>query len=443
MSKKKNHNHFKKASNQQEGESRTDNNHLYEDPFLGKKVELAQTANSVYNEKKQNVEENKLVVRPQSHPEFYAKPVLPGDDIKTETNIDDVVSSLSLNGKKKVVTEIFKNINEEKTDFDNKIKQNASEPKPTTLFDKIYTKEFVKSKRPGVFGYITDIFTSDIVWTSVAFALILGVILFYFQGLQPVVLSNYASKVNNQGNDLVTKYTAQVETYFTASNNVLQGYTYEQGVLCSTMKTFDNTAESLDQISRLQFSIFADGKLKTVENYSYFYNQEIKDEYAKLYSQYSTNLDRYQQPIKNLRDYARFLQFRNNLLKACGEIEVADQNLDKIKASCAGLLVQFTQFKEDGLPQFWDKIEKSVTDIETSCATLTKANQNNFIKSFFISFDDVIFYRPDSTDINEELTTINQDFVNQQRVNFKNRIDSIVENKSEIVNSFYFLGFEL
>jgi len=441
MSKKKNSKHLK--HNQKTTEKKS-----YKDDFLGKTVELAPDAYTVYKEKKEAP--NSLVIRDNNQPTIDPETVSEISNEESnekiavaEAKIDDVLSSLSSDGKKQVVDDIFKSINAEKAEFDNKIKQNSNKENPETLFDKIYTKEFVKPPKTGFFGAIADIFGSQLVWSSVAFALILGVILFYFQGLQPAILDNYAVKARNQSNDLATSYSSQVEKFFSTSASILSSYTYQQGILCSQMTTIENVNVEIEKATSLQFSIFPNQKLKKLENYSYFYDNQIKSEYEKLYTSYSSKLDKYIEPSKDLRDYARFLQFRNNLIKSCGEVEVAAQNLDELRVACAGMLVQFSQFKDDGLPSFWSKVEKPVAAIETDCNSLSPATKSNFTKNFFVQFDDVLFFRPEINDINEQLTSTNQELINQQIPDFKKQVNKIVDDKSTITGVFYLLGFEI
>lgn len=428
-------------------ESETKSQEVYEDAFLGKTVELAPNAFKVYKDNQDHNEKNSLVIREKNKPVVDPKNPIKEDTVEkivqAEAKIEDVLSSLSGDGKKQVAQEIFKNINEEKAEFDAKIKQSNPKANPETLFDKIYTKEFVKPQRTGFFGSIADVFGSDIVWSSVAFALIAGVILFYFQGLQPAILDNYSTKVKNQGNDLVARYSDQITNYFTLSASVSSGFTYEQGVLCSQMKTYENSASNLEDLSRIQFSTSPDQKLKVVENYSYFYNSEMKDAYNQLFLDYSNSLDKYLEPIQNLRDYVRFLVFRNNLIKTCGEIEAAGSNLDQIKTSCAGFIVQLSQFKEDGIPGFWDKVSKSVDEIESGCSSLTAASKNQFLKSFFVQFDEIIFFNPDFTELNTTLTDLNIELVNQKLPAFRTRINNIQNSKQDLLGSFYLLSFEL
>lgn len=454
MSKKKNSKHLKNqpkpvVENEVKAHKIAGLKNIYEDPFLGKSVELAPNAYEVYTEKNAKPT-NALVVRKDATTTYDTKnnKISEKEEQKiklAETKIDDVLSSLGSDGKKQVVDEIFKNINKEKADFDNKIKQTEAKANPETLFDKIYTKEFVKQERTGFFGKILDVLNSDIVWTSVAVSLILGVLLFYFQGLQPALLDNYSTKAKNQSNDLVTRYSNQVSGFFTASNTVAASYTYEQGILCSKMKTYENVSADLETVSNLQFSVFSDQKLKNLDNYSYFYSQEIKDAYTKLYNNYSNKLDSYIQPISDLKDYIRFLQFRNNMIKNCGEIEAAGQTLDKIRPVCAGMLVQFNQFKDGGLPSFWSgsKIETAVNFIESSCNSLAAPNVSAFIKDFFVQFDEIIFYKPDLVPTNEALVNSNQEFAGTNLNTFKKEVSDIVKNKSNLLNSFYILNIEL
>lgn len=451
MSKKKKQKATKKSFKKHKHSNRPiSNKKPYQDDFLGKSIQLAPSAFEVFSELKEK-KENQIILRPEQT--AVLKPQETGTkteklDIK-KTNMDDVIESLSIGmgGKKEKIEELFEKINEEKADFDAKIKTTetifAKKDDNSMVFDRIYTKEFSKSKRPKTFlGNIIDVLTSEIVWNSVAIAMILGVVLFYFQGLQPVILQNYVNSSQKQVNKVSDKYSTQISGYFTNQTKVSESYTYSPSQLCSNMKLYETGSQDIDNINRLQISLFTDQKLKKLPNYQSFYDSQIQDEYQRYFLKYQSKIDKYNQPTKDLKDHVRFLTYRNNWIKSCILIEKAQDSLTTINQACTDLNTFTTQFLAEGKPTFWSEVEKPVGSILTSCSTVNEGSKKEFTKNFFITFDEFMFYEPDFTVINQELTNANQEFLTTDTQKVRQFMKNLQKDRENFFNSWYLIGFE-
>lgn len=443
MSKKKKQRKFQNFKNQRP----ISNKKPYQDDFLGKSVDLAPSVYEVFQEKN-NSTDNQIILRPTQVAVLKSKL-----DQKPETKkleLQEVIDSFTQesSGDKKNIAKIFNEINEEKADFDAKLKTTetifAHKDDKSMIFDRIYTKEFKKTNKPKTFfGNLVDILTSELVWNSVAISLVLGVILFYFQGLQPVILQNYIATSQKQVIKLSDRYSGQVSQYFVAQTKISEGYTYSPSQLCSQMKLYETGSQDAEQVNRLQIGLFADQRLKNLPNYQSFYDQDIKDEYQRYFLKYQTKLDRFTQPTKDLRDHVRFLNYRNNWIKNCVNIEKDQNNLATINSACVELKTLNQQFLNDPQPSFWGEIQKPIDSILTRCGEVSQATINNFVKEFFVDFDLIMFYKPDFNQLNIELTELNQDFLATDTQRMRQYMRNLEKERAEFLDSWYLLSFEI
>jgi hypothetical protein len=452
MSKKKKQKATKKVFKKHKNSNNTpiSNKKPYQDDFLGKSIDLAPSAFEVFSELKEKGG-NQIILRPEQSAVLKSKKSLNESELidKKETNMEEVIESLSIgmDGKKEKIEQLFEKINEEKAEFDAKIKTTekifTKKDNNSMMFDRIYTKEFSKNTKPKTFlGSIIDVLTSEIVWNSIAIAMILGVFLFYFQGLQPVILQNYVTSGQKQVNKVADKYSTQISGYFTDQTKISESYTYTPSQLCSNMKLYETGAKDVDDINRLQVSLFTDQKLKKLPNFQSFYDSQIQDEYQRYFLKYQTKIDKYNQPTKDLKDHVRFLSYRNNWIKSCILVEKSQDSIAAINQACTDLNTFTIQLLAEGKPTFWSEVEKPVGSILTSCSTVNEGTKKEFVKNFFITFDEFMFYQPDFTALNQQLTGANQEFLAVDTQRMRQFMKNLQKDREDFFNSWYLMGFE-
>lgn len=437
---------------------REESKKVYKDKFLDTSVELAPNAYEVYKDLSQT---NAIVLREKTDLDL-------GDDVIEQTKIKDkdlqaeyhkkiesVVGVLKSDTEDPTIKEILSKIEEEKNEFDKTIQTNisaTSEPKEgpvitekETLFTKIYAREFAESMQPkSIFRSIISVFTSDIVWQAIAGALVIAVALFYFQGLQPTLIRSLGIRTKSQIQDLADRYNEQSKDFFTSQNIILGRFNYQPELLCSQIPLYDQSAIDYENVNRLRIGMFADPKYKKLDNSSNFSDNEITSQYNSLYSNYSIKLKNYQQRADDLLEYTRFLEFKNVWIKACGVVEQNGSNLQLIQETCNNLLNANDTFADDKVKlNFWKDIEPSVNNVVASCQGLNNISLKDFQKSWFISFDKVSQIKPDTISLDQELLTLNDQFINSDVRNTQKNIDTIIENKTSISGQWYVLNFNL
>jgi hypothetical protein len=437
---------------------RSESKNVYKDNFLKTQVELAPNAYEVYNQ--QAVEQNIIVLRDQSDLDLgddVTPTVDTSKDIQKEYHkkIESVVGVLKSNSQDTTIKEILSKIEEEKNDFDNTVKTNLSKnegpildskiPEKETLFTKIYAREFAESMKPkSLFGSIASTLTSDIVWQAIAGALVLAVGLFYFQGLQPTLIRSLAIRTKSQVQDLADRYNEQSKDFFTSQNIISGRFTYQPDLLCSQIPLYDQVSSDTENVNRLRIAMFADPKFKKLDNTSNFSEETISSEYASIYSSYSLKLKTYQIRADDLLLYTKFLEYKNTWIKTCGVVEQNSSNLVVLQEACNNLLNVNDSFAEDKtMLSFWKDIESDVNNVVASCQSLNNNNLKDFQKSWFVSFDNISKIKPETTITDQELLSLNDQFINNDIIKVQTKIDSIVANKTSLTGQWYFLNFNL
>ncbi|MEI6728278.1 MAG: hypothetical protein WCK98_01415 [bacterium] len=429
----------------------------YNDKFLNTEVELAPNAFEIYEEISAT---NAIVLREKTDLDLgdevlEAKPKQKDLQAEYHKKIESVVGVLKSDSHDSTIKEILSKIEDEKKEFDNRVKTNLKDSKTPsveaviiekeTLFTKIYAREFAESMQPkSIFRSLLSIFTSDIVWQAIAGALVLAVALFYFQGLQPTLIRSLAIRSKSQVQDLADRYNEQSKDFFTSQNIILGRFSYQPELLCSQIPLYDQTASDTDNVNRLRIGMFADPKYKKLDNSSNFSDNQITSEYTSVYSSYSFKLKTYQQRADDLLEYVRFLEYKNSWIKSCTLVEQNGSNLAAVQDTCNSILNVNDTFAEDKTKlTFWKDIEPSVNNIVASCQSLNKNNLKDFQKTWFVSFDRISQVKPETTITDQDLLNINDQFINNDIKKAQINIDAIIENKTSLSGQWYILNFNL
>jgi hypothetical protein len=388
---------------------------VYKDEFLGKDIDLPQTPFEVY----QDVKESNLPVLRDSA------------ELKKDSQIEEIISQ-DLDESK--LEEFLNSVKKEKADFEQVVNKKIVDEK---LKHPIYNHS--KPKRQGFLGGVADIFESDILWYSVTFSLVLGLVFFFFNGLQPLILANYLTQSKIQAQSLRSDYFTKFGSYFTTQNNLLQRFdTYNPTLLCSQQQLYTNLEEDINESERTVSAYFPTKDLVSNPSYNNFYLDEVDTEYLRLTDTYKSNLEKYQEESQNLAYTASYLGFRNSILNICQALAAQPRNNQEVAAKCSEFQLALTELKSVGTPSFYPDVQESIETINTSCL-----NPNELDASlFYLTVDAVMFYRPSFDAVNADLVNLNNDFETKYNV-FRLSMDKIYEDKTSLVGMWFILKYDL
>jgi hypothetical protein len=391
---------------------------VYKDEFLGKEVDLVESPYQVYNEAKKS---NLPVLRGTSE--------LQKED--PDTQIQEIINE---NIDESELQDFLSNVKKEKEDFEKEINKKIIDEK---LKHPIYNH--TKPPRQGLKGAIADVLESDVLWYSVTFSLILGLLFFFFNGLQPLILANYLTQSKLQAQSLESDYSSKVNGYFIAQNNLIQRFdTYNPTLLCNQQDLYSSFDTDFREVERVKNSYFPNPDLITNPSYNNFYLEEVDSQYLELTNTYKTSLQKYQDFSQDLVVIANYLEFRNTILSICKALAIQPRNLEEITTRCSQFALSLTELKSIGTPNFYPDVEEGIDSISASCLAPVDLNPS----VFYLNVDSVMFYRPSFDAINAELIELNNTFESKYNT-FKLEMDRIYEDKISLLGLWYIMKYDL
>jgi hypothetical protein len=356
-----------------------------------------------------------------------------------EISVEKIVESLNETQKEELLFDLVKKVKtENKTTEEPILDKNVVN---SSLFDKIYTQEFVEETRSvGFFGSIWQILTSQIVWRFIALGLILGSVLFYIQGLQPALVRNYRVYVDNQIEKINTRYNDQAKTFLTQEASLISSFDYSPDLFCSQIPKYTTTTADTDNLTRLKVGLFPDKTLKTL-NYSYpFSLPDIDGKYNDFYTYYSKQVVKYSDQVTKLQDILNYKAYLNVWLDTCTAVEKAPNDLAALQKQCTTLALASENFVNTK-PFFYDQIKSYNEKGIGLCGNLSLNNKKTFAADFTSSFASLAGFLPDFTDTNLILKNNAADFSAQKNKTIS-EISGIEKDKTLGTNQFYLLNYK-
>ncbi len=195
------------------------------------------------------------------------------------------------------------------------------------------TKNIQKSETTKQLFGLWSVIGSDIVWLGIGVGLILGVILFYFQGLQPLILNNYLSANLAQIDKLQNKFVSQTNTFIQTAQDLQKNFINKSSSLdCTTQDIYKDTEQ--DKINNLKPQLLPDQTLSKVEPYNNFYSTELTKMYQNLFSNYENSLSMYPPNLDTLQSTPRYYTYFNTWVKACKAFQGSQGKLSILQTAC-------------------------------------------------------------------------------------------------------------
>jgi hypothetical protein len=305
------------------------------------------------------------------------------------------------------------------------------------------------NKKLGNSFFKVPYFNLDIILSAIAFGCILGVILFYFQGLQPLILRNYSENASKKVVQLKEKYTSQIGPVILAKQNLSVAFENDADKICSEQNLYEGKLADQEKNDRLKLSLVPDSTLKNIDNSGPFYNSEIQQVYQKFFNQYVEALSTWSKGVSNLNELPNFLEYRNLWIITCQKIESSNADLALLKEACTNFnngLVKYESLKNS---QFWEQIAKGVEESAVKCNEVINSTSRlktfgNFGKwklDWLNGFDRVLAVRPIWNEVNEDLNKVSEDLLNGASATIV-KLNLIAEERQQFINLWYIMEFK-
>lgn len=235
---------------------------------------------------------------------------------------------------------------------------------PKFMNSKIYSQDFQKSKKTGIFRSIN----TDIIFAGIAFGLILGAILFYFNGLQPLVLNRYTDQSKIQVTELQNKYNGQTQAFFNLQNGLFQKVkSYNPSDSCGSGQIADLQSLPTNTLDQIKAQALPDPTLVSLDRYGAFYSKKTEDIYDKTYEQYENSLKSYNQFYQEIKNIPSFLDYRNLWINTCLDIVSSGGELTKLQAACQANTDKLADFSNTDKATFWSDLDKELAKSTAKC----------------------------------------------------------------------------
>lgn len=361
--------------------------------------------------------------------------------IELKQKVYEVLKDLPPEDIKVVLPELISNLQKESLkikDIENVKTKNVVN---SSLFDKIYTEEFIQENMSqGFFASSWQIITNQIVLRFITLGIILGVGLFYIQGLQPLLVRNYVVSTNNQIEKVNTRYNDQAKDFFSNQNTVLSKFNYSPEVFCSQIDPYTSSTTDTENLNRLKVSLFPDKTLKTLDSNFQTNLPAIETEYSNFYSYYSKQVINYSDQIIKVQNVIDYWNYLNPWLATCTAVEKSPADLTVLQKQCSSLIESSNKFVAQK-PFFLDKIESFNDKGISLCNSLSIGTQKSFIRDFNANFASLASFVPDFKTINLELNNQNTNFSDYKNKSKQNILD-IENSKKSGLNQFYILNYK-
>jgi hypothetical protein len=287
---------------------------------------------------------------------------------------------------------------------------------------------------------------SPVVWWSVTISSVLGVILFYFQGLQPLLLTNYAEQVKSQIGSMQLSLSQQVGAVSEVQNDLLMSFSYDLSTLCGENQKYQNRERDIQSIERIKVVLMPRLDFQKAPTYRNFYDQDIKSSYDSVFAKYTASLTNIQKSVSDLALWPNFLTFRNGLIESCSKIEKAGDQLSKLKPACQEMTELTNTYNQGSKPSFWSQVETYQNNLVKYCQIVADSKGVSFSGystwklEWLSSFEKLASFRPDLKEVVALINSKIEDFAKTSSSALID-INEIVTNKTEFTKLWYLMQF--
>ena len=280
----------------------------------------------------------------------------------------------------------------------------------------------------------------NLILKIISFGCLLAVLLFYFQGLQPLILWQITAQNQKKIQELSQNYQTKVGSYFELTQNLASNLKSDSESSCQKNNQYQNLSNDTQKIENLINKDLKPNKtLEKVPKFWFFRNSQIDAEYKKTLEKYQENLAIYNSKSDYLVDYLYFLEQRNFWLSTCQDFKNTS-SLVRFEEICQEFTVKNQDYKQKRKSKFWNSLDTLLQSFETLCKDLNTTQSPTKWRSDWLS--NYVFltkYVPQND--NDKLYQLNE----QTLVEFQNRsrnVANIYEQRTNGIGYLYILDLE-
>jgi hypothetical protein len=289
----------------------------------------------------------------------------------------------------------------------------------------------------------------DLIWQIIAAGLLLSVVLFYFGGLQPLILSKYIANLKGQVSRLESRLAEQTQSFSEIELTILQKVTtFNPTETCSTSQVVDTADSDFTALAEFKTSLLPEQKFAVAPRYSMFYLQKAETSYLNLYDKYEFVLTQYNTVYKNSLNLKTLLEYRNFWISNCQKIQDTKGKIVGLKLACEGQNQMYTEFiSSKTYPEAVGLVSQSQAKCKEVLDFVDKPiykgiypNFNKWYSEWYTGFQNIMSYNTVFIPGISELSGFTDNF-KQDIDKTYDELTAIEESKSDFFNKFYLVDF--
>jgi hypothetical protein len=237
-----------------------------------------------------------------------------------------------------------------------------------------------QSLKKSLFYNINEIFHSDIVWYSVALGCVLGVVLFFFQGLQPVLLRSYIFETKETMISLQDTYISQIDQVRALQSDYVDKFDYSLGDLCEDQERYTSFAADAERQERLKVFLLPQQK---PDLDSYITLREVENAYNRLQNTYEDQIDQIQSLANGFAGMPAYLNYINGWIESCQILESASGLNSEVREVCSQTQDSYLAYQASTQPFFWNDVKELHETSLQLCDDLGDIPDSGFSVNFF------------------------------------------------------------
>lgn len=311
------------------------------------------------------------------------------------------------------------------------------------------SKKFLMNKNPstsvfqGIFSFFEDVkiaFRQDTVWYGISACFVFGVVMFYIQGLQPLLLTQYHNEVKKSIIELNQRYSDQVQAVVSLQSNYIDSFQFSQIDACKDHKRYSEKLRDTESNERLKTTLI---KAEHMTN-SRPYLEESTKPYSAIYSIYSENLEYLKTKAQGFFGIPAFLSYTSLLSESCEKLELQSDNATNAKTACELTKKASFELEPATKPFFWDDVKEGYDQLLGICDKILSTSSASTLQplklEYFSAYYKMRSYYPDFASY---LARLQEDYNQFQKViqNSYNELDSILDSRKSIWGMWYILKY--
>lgn len=288
-------------------------------------------------------------------------------------------------------------------------------------------------------------FNSDVVWLSVAVGMLIGVVFFYFGGLQPLLLRSHIAAVSTKMVEIEDALISQVSGVQGLNSRFANRYRYSIGSVCADQVRYTEQGEDADVIDRMEVNLIKHPEpvLDNVIAFSPLVNRELND----VYDTYSRNHALAKEKFDGVKTTPQYLTYIDSWIEACELIEESNGLNIEVAEACQKVTEGLATFNQVDKPFWWQDVVATHQAGVQLCLDLGQlpeegrlSNFSTFKLEWLSVYDDVRLHVPDYYTYLTPLSVLVDDFIRDRELAF-DELNSIYNSHSRGAGIWYLLEY--